>query len=59
MRWKMPASPPSCLASRYWAVRGELPAFGVLQVCVADLHLSRAQAVLAEIGLCGEVTRAV
>ncbi|RJU12255.1 DUF2007 domain-containing protein [Xanthomonas campestris] len=38
---------------------GELPAFGVLQVCVADMHLSQAQAVLAEIGLCGEVTRAL
>ncbi|QGH67197.1 DUF2007 domain-containing protein [Xanthomonas oryzae pv. oryzicola] len=38
---------------------GGLPAFGLLQVCVADLQLSQAQAVLAEIGLCGQITRAL
>ncbi|MEE7546677.1 DUF2007 domain-containing protein [Xanthomonas sp. Kuri4-1] len=38
---------------------GELPLFGVVQVCVGDADLHRAQEVLRAIGLGGEVTRAL
>lgn len=38
---------------------GELPPFGVVQVCVADELLEKAQEVLMALGLGGQVTRAM
>ncbi|KAB7765196.1 DUF2007 domain-containing protein [Xanthomonas maliensis] len=38
---------------------GELPAFGMVQVCVADEDLAQAQAVLATLGLSGQVSLAL